>query len=71
MMRRIESDPRHTGVSIIEDIAVSERACPDWHMRQIRIADDVSKRREELGAELPQNLDANLRRVILNFAALN
>ena len=71
IMRRIEADPRHTGVSIIEDIAVAERACPDWHMRHIRIVDNVPKRREELDAELPANLDANLRRVILNFASLN
>ena len=71
VMRRIEADPRHTGVSIIEDIAIGARACPDWLMRHISIADEVSKRREELDAQLPDELDANLRRVILNFAALN
>lgn len=71
VMRRIEADPRHNGVSIIDDIAVEARACPDWLMRHIRIADEVSERRSALDAELPAGLDANLRRIILNFASLN
>ncbi len=71
VMRRIEGDPRHSGVSIIEDIAIDERACPDWLMRHIRIADEVSERRAALDAELPAKLDPNLRRIILNFASLN
>ncbi|MFZ9394669.1 MAG: BLUF domain-containing protein [Erythrobacter sp.] len=71
VMRRIEGDPRHNGVSIIEDIAIAQRACPDWLMRHIRIADEVSERRAALDAELPAGLDPNLRRIILNFAALN
>jgi len=71
VLHRIEADPRHNGVSIIEDIAVEERACPDWLMRHIRIADDVSARRDALDAELPQDIDPSLRRIILNFASLN
>lgn len=71
VLNRIEADSRHNGVSIIEDLAVEERACPDWLMRHIRIADDVSARRDALDAELPQDLDPSLRRIILNFASLN
>lgn len=71
VMRRIEGDPRHNGVSIIEDIAVDERACPDWLMRHIHIADEVSERRAKLDAQLPEKLDPNLRRIMLNFASLN
>ena len=71
VMRRIEADPRHNGVSIIEDIAAGERACPDWLMRHIRIADEVSQRRIALDAQLPAGLHSNLRRIILNFASLN
>ena len=71
VMRRIEADPRHNGVSIMEDIAVTERACPDWLMRHIHIADDVSERRAKLDAQLPEKLDPNLRRIMLNFASLN
>jgi hypothetical protein len=71
VMRKIEADPRHSGVLIIEDITVNERACPDWLMRHIRIADEVGERRAKLDSELPANLDSSLRRVILNFASLN
>lgn len=71
VMRKIMADPRHNGVSIIENIEVSERACPDWLMQHIRIVDEVPERRAALDAELPQALDPNLRRIILNFASLN
>ncbi|MGQ7830369.1 BLUF domain-containing protein [Altererythrobacter sp. Z27] len=71
VMRKIEADPRHGGVSIIEDISIATRACPDWLMRHIRIADQVSERRATLDAELPAEIEPNLRRIILNFAALN
>lgn len=71
VMRRIEADPRHNGVSIIDDIAIERRACPDWLMRHIRISDEVAERRAKLDAELPEALDPNLRRIILNFASLN
>ena len=71
VMARIEADPRHTGLSVMEDIAVSERACPDWLMRHVRIVDNVSDRRAALEAELPANLDPSMRRIILNFASLN
>ncbi|HSM54043.1 MAG TPA: BLUF domain-containing protein [Erythrobacter sp.] len=71
VMRKIEADPRHNGVSIIEDIAIAGRACPDWLMRHIRIVDQVPERRAALDAELPAALEPNLRRIILNFAALN
>lgn len=71
LMRKIEADSRHSGVSILEDIAIAERACPDWNMHHIRIADDVSQRRAALDAELPEGLDPALRRIVLNFAALN
>ncbi|MFN2099344.1 BLUF domain-containing protein [Altererythrobacter sp. MF3-039] len=71
VMQRIENDPRHTGFSVLEDITISERACPDWSMRHIRLAADAPERRTALDAELPRQLDPNLRRIFLNFAALN
>jgi len=71
VIRRIEADPRHTGMSFIEDITTAERACPDWIMHHIKLAKSIDQRRAALDAELPAKLDANLRRVILNFAALN
>ena len=71
VMTRIENDPRHTGLSVLDDIAIPERACPDWSMRLIRLIDDIADRRAALDAELPKNLNPNLRRIFLNFAALN
>ena len=71
IMNRITSDPRHSGISILEDISIEERACPDWLMRKIRLVDEVENRRKALDAELPNNLDPKLRRVMLNFASLN
>jgi hypothetical protein len=71
VIRRIGTDTRHSGISYLEDNKTAERACPEWNMRHIRLLDDVSKRRAALDAELPEVLEPNLRRIILNFAALN
>lgn len=71
VMRRISTDQRHSGISVLEDMSAKERACPDWHMRQIRLVDDIENRRAALDAELPANLAPELRRMMLNFAALN
>ena len=71
VMRKIGADIRHTGVSRLADIAVDERACPEWLMRHIRLVDDVEQRRSALEKELPDGLDTNIRQIILNFAALN
>ena len=71
VMRRISSDERHSGISVLEDMDAHERACPDWTMRNIRLVDDVAQRRAALDAELPDNLDGQLRRIMLNFAGLN
>ena len=71
VMRRIASDPRHSGISKLEDVYTEERACPDWTMRHIRLVDDVDARQSALETELPAALDPQLRRTILNFAALN
>ena len=71
VMRRIELDSRHHGISRLYDEPVSERACPDWLMKRIALGDSGKARRERLEAELPAMLDPHLRRMILNFALLN
>lgn len=71
IMRKIGSDPRHHGVTRLADRAVDARACPDWAMRRIRIADRVEDRRAALERELPVALHPTMRDLILNFAALN
>ena len=71
IMRRIELDSRHHGISRLYDEPASERACPDWLMKRVALGDSGEARRERLEAELPANLDPHVRRMILNFAMLN
>lgn len=71
VMRRIEHDSRHHGISRLYDEPVEARACPDWLMKRIALGDSGDARRERLEAELPEVLDRHLRRIILNFALLN
>lgn len=71
IMRRIELDSRHHGISRLYDEPASERAGPDWLMKRIALGDSGEARRERLEAELPTTLEPHLRRMILNFALLN
>ncbi|MEZ5695722.1 MAG: BLUF domain-containing protein [Sphingomonadaceae bacterium] len=68
---RLGSDPRHDGMVRLADAEIFERSCPDWQMHQLRLADDVARRREVLMQELPENLAWDIRQLVLNFAALN
>jgi hypothetical protein len=71
LMLKINSDTRHTGISMIERKTVDARACPDWAMQRIPIAQSVEKRREALAQQLPETLDGQTRKIITNFAILN
>ncbi|WP_337661275.1 BLUF domain-containing protein [Erythrobacter sp. Alg231-14] len=71
LMKRIGQDRRHTGVSLLNKTAVSERACPQWAMKRVIIADSVSDRRKQLDADLPNDLEPTVRQMVLNFAVLN
>ena len=44
LMVRITHDPRHTGISMLEQRKVNERSCPDWAMKRVLIAESVEKR---------------------------
>ncbi|MCK0129748.1 BLUF domain-containing protein [Erythrobacter sp. F6033] len=71
LMVRITHDPRHTGVSMLEHRKVEQRACSDWAMKRIMISESVENRREALDTDLPENLDTQIRKIIMNFAVLN
>ena len=71
LMVRISHDPRHTGISMIDRKTVEQRACPDWAMRRVMIAESIEKRRELINADLPEGLDAQTRKIITNFVVLN
>ena len=71
LMVKISHDPRHTGISMIDRRLVRERACPDWAMRRVMIAESVEMRRKLLDADLPPGLEPDLRKIIINFVVLN
>ena len=71
LMMRISHDPRHTGISMIDRKTAEARACPDWAMRRVMIAQSVDKRRAALEADLPASLDPQTRKIITNFVVLN
>lgn len=71
LMTRIEQDPRHDGFSILYSGTSEERACAQWGMKWIRIVDSTPTRREALEVDIPDNLNSELRTMILNFATLN
>lgn len=71
LMSRISNDPRHAGVSVLSRKEASERACPDWAMKRVLIAESVENRQKLLDADLPAGLDEETRRIIMNFAVLN
>ncbi len=71
LMERINGDPRHSGVSVLDRRAIDTRTCPDWAMKRVLIAESIASRREMLERDLPQGLDPEVRKMIVNFAVLN
>ncbi|NCP14272.1 MAG: BLUF domain-containing protein [Sphingomonadales bacterium] len=71
LMETITADPRHNGVSVLDRREITARACPDWAMKRVIIAESIKSRREMLERDLPQDLDPELRKMIVNFAVLN
>jgi hypothetical protein len=71
LMQTITADPRHSGVSVLDRRSIEQRACPDWAMKRVLIAESIESRREMLEAELPEGLDPEVRKMIVNFAMLN
>jgi hypothetical protein len=71
LMDKIIADPRHAGVSVLYRRTIRARACPDWAMKRVLIAESIEARREMLERDLPQGLDHDVRKMIVNFAVLN
>jgi Sensors of blue-light using FAD len=71
LMERITNDPRHSGVSVLDHRGIDVRTCPDWAMKRVLIAESIASRREMLEQELPEGLDPDVRKMIVNFAVLN
>lgn len=71
LMETITADQRHAGVSVLDRRAIAARACPDWAMKRVMIAESIDSRREMLERDLPLGLDPEVRKMIVNFAVLN
>jgi hypothetical protein len=71
LMARISKDSRHSGVSVLYNADIEVRRCPEWAMKRVLIAESVANRRQLLEQDLPQDLDGEVRKMILNFAVLN
>ena len=71
LMGRIGTDSRHSGVSILHSATSSLRACPNWAMKRIPIAESASERKANLDRDLPLSLEPIVRQMMLNFAVLN
>lgn len=71
LMQTITADSRHSGVSVLDRRSITARACPDWAMQRVMIAESIESRRDMLESDLPQSLDAGVRKMIVNFAVLN
>ena len=71
LMDTITADPRHSGVSLLDRRGIAVRACPDWAMKRVMIAESIEARRDMLERDLPGDLDPDVRKMIVNFAVLN
>ncbi len=71
LMDTITADPRHAGVSVLDRRTIETRTCPDWAMKRVLIAESIANRREMLERDLPEGLDSEVRKMIVNFAVLN
>ncbi len=71
LMETITADPRHAGVSVLDRRMIEVRTCPDWAMKRVMIAESIANRRDMLERDLPEGLDREVRKMIVNFAVLN
>jgi hypothetical protein len=71
LMLKITEDARHSGITVLDRRTIADRACPDWAMKRVLIAESIASRREMLDAELPEGLAPEIRKMIMNFAVLN
>ncbi len=71
LMAEIHADERHNGVVRLEDNPITERACEEWTMKRLMLADSINEREASLEQHLPEGLKPSVRRTIMNFASLN
>jgi hypothetical protein len=71
LMRRLYADQRHHGLIKLVDRAIEARACGDWALQPIAIGLPQAERRAAVAGLLPDDMDGDLRMMIVNFAQLN
>lgn len=71
LMRKISADPRHAGLSCLDNSPIDARACPDWGMKRISLLVDVDARKAALEETVPAAMPGVTRSIVMNFALLN
>nr|WP_237487008.1 BLUF domain-containing protein [Pelagerythrobacter marinus] len=71
LMNRLARDRRHHGMVRLYDRPTQQRACPEWAMERLWLADDPAERRDAVEAILPGALEPEIRQMVVNFSRLN
>lgn len=71
LLAKLAHDPRHSGITLLEDQEIDMPTCSKWSMRRIKLADNVAQRTQDLKESLPEGLGLQTQRIVLNFAVLN
>lgn len=68
LLERLERDPRHVEFRVLDDIQVSERGCPGWQMRLVRVARAHLSSRRSIADALPEGMTDAARARLLEVA---
>ena len=71
LLTLIRRDVRHSGVVVIREMTGTSHAFAAWNMRIVRCRPTPQECRSDVANDLPAALDSELRRLMINFAALN
>lgn len=71
LMARLRADPRHDGITIVDQHLIAKPNCSDWGMRFVPLNQEVARRKADLNATLPPSLAAEARQLIVSFAGLD
>ena len=71
LFARLSADRRHSGIVITSDLVIDKRCFPSWQMKLLYWANDVKTRRDAIAEAIGTELNEDIRRFVLNFAALN
>ena len=72
LVTRLRADPRHSGIEVRDERAITERSFPDWSMELVKVSASYFEAKETLSDRLPTDLAAPVReRVVRMTEALS